>query len=125
MRTLYFLNRCSVVSVDIAIRRGLTEYPEGMTAQPMDGSPEDPAEILRMLPRKWHEQFLDDYRLALDAAHEVWRFQQLRDVLHVWRLRAVAYSRPGFDEALRATREDRADEFVPAEQVIPGWPEKQ
>jgi hypothetical protein len=96
-----------------------------MTAQPMQGSPGDPSEILRLLPAKWHEQFLTEYHGALDAAHEVWRFQQLRDVLHLWRLRAVAYSDPGFQQALQATREDRADEFVPAEQVLPGWSDRQ
>ena len=95
-----------------------------MTAQPMQSSLDDPGEILRLLPARWHEQFLREYRGALDAAHEVWRFQQLRDVLHLWRLRAVAYSDPGFDHSLQATREDRADEFVPAEQAIPGWPDR-
>ncbi|MFC6161275.1 DUF6247 family protein [Kribbella jiaozuonensis] len=96
-----------------------------MTAQPMQSSPEDPSEILRLLPARWHEQFLSEYHSALDAAHEVWRFQQLRDVLQLWRMRAVAYSAPGFDEAMQATREDRTDEFVPAEQAIPGWPDQQ
>ncbi|NEA35523.1 DUF6247 family protein [Streptomyces sp. SID13031] len=96
-----------------------------MTAQPHQESPDDPAEILLVLPAKWHEQFLQEYHGALDAAHEVWRFQQLRDVLHVWRLRALAYSRPGFEEAAQAAREGRADEFIPADQVIPGWAERQ
>jgi hypothetical protein len=95
-----------------------------MTAQPMQGSPDDPGEILRLLPAKWHEQFLAEYHGALDAAHEVWRFQQLRDVLHLWRLRAVAYSDPGYEEALQATRAGRAEDFVPAEQVIPGWSDR-
>lgn len=92
-----------------------------MTAQPVEGSPEDPAEILRLLPREWHEQFLREYHQALDAAHEVWRFQQLRDVLQLWHLRAVAYSNPGFADARQAVRENRTEEFIPAERVIPGW----
>lgn len=96
-----------------------------MTAQPMQSSPEDPSEILRLLPAKWHEQFLAEYHGALDAAHEVWRFQQLRDVLHLWQLRAVAYSDPAFEAALQATRDNQADEFVPAEQAIPGWSDRQ
>jgi hypothetical protein len=95
-----------------------------VTAQPHQESPEDPAEILRVLPAKWHQQFLQEYHGALDAAHEVWRFQQLRDVLHVWRLRAVAYSSPGFEEAAQAARESRDTEFTPAEQ-IPGWADRQ
>ncbi|MDX2969120.1 DUF6247 family protein [Kribbella solani] len=96
-----------------------------MTAQPVDSSPDDPAQILRLLPDRWHKQFLQEYHQALDAAHEVWRFQQLRDVLHLWHLRAIAYSKPGFDEALQAARGDRAEEFIPADQVIPGWPRQQ
>jgi hypothetical protein len=95
-----------------------------MTAQPMPGWLDDPGEILRLLPAKWHEQFLTEYHGALDAAHEVWRFQQLLDVLHLWTLRAVAYSGPGFDQAMQATREDQGEEFVPAEQVIPGWSDR-
>ncbi|TCO47509.1 hypothetical protein EV646_10561 [Kribbella antiqua] len=95
-----------------------------MTAQPAQSSADDPGEILRLLPAKWHEQFLSECHGALDAAHEVWRFQQLRYVLHLWRLRAVAYADPGFDDALEATREDRADEFVPAEHAISGWSDR-
>ncbi|WP_267900270.1 DUF6247 family protein [Kribbella turkmenica] len=55
------------------------------------------------------------------AAHELWRFQHLREVLHLWRLRAVAYSDPGYEQAMEAAREGRDDDFIPAEQVIPGW----
>jgi hypothetical protein len=95
-----------------------------MTAQPDDWSAEDPEQILRILPQAWHGQFLEDYHQALDAAHDVWRFQHLRDVLHLWHLRAVAYSKPGFDEALQAVRENRAEEFTPADQ-IPGWADRQ
>ena len=95
-----------------------------MTAEPLDSSDYDPAEILRLLPARWHEQFLAEYRSALDAAHEVWRFQQLRDVLHLWRLRAIALSNPDFDAAAAAARDRRSDEFVPAEDVIPGWAER-
>jgi hypothetical protein len=95
-----------------------------MTAQPLHGEPDDPAEILRVLPEQWHQQFLSEYHGALDAAHEVWRFQQLREVLHLWRLRAVTYSDPGFEEAAQAARENRTDEFVPADQV-PDWTARQ
>ncbi|HZO65019.1 MAG TPA: DUF6247 family protein [Kribbellaceae bacterium] len=95
-----------------------------MTAEPLDSADYDPVEILRMLPSRWHEQFLAEYRDALDAAHEVWRFHQVRDVLHLWRLRAIALSNPDFDTAAQAAREGRSDEFVAAEQVIPGWAER-
>ena len=96
-----------------------------MAAKPRQGLPDGPSEILSLLPAKWHEQFLSEYDGALDAAREVSRFQQLRNVLHLWRLRAVAYSDPSFEQAMQATREGRTDEFVPAEQVIPGWSDRQ
>lgn len=48
----------------------------------------------------------------------MWRFQQLRDVLHLWRLRAIAYSDPSFAEALQATREDRASDTGLVRQTV-------
>lgn len=96
-----------------------------MTAEePLDHVAYDPEEILQVLPKHWHEQFLSEYHSALDAAHEVWRFHQLRDVLHLWRLRAVAFSRPDFDRAAQDAREGRSEEFVAAERVIPGWADR-
>ncbi|MFB9248111.1 DUF6247 family protein [Sphaerisporangium melleum] len=94
-----------------------------MTADQMRDAVHDPAEILRILPEAWHEPFLSDHRSALDAAHEVWRFRQLRDLLHTWRLRALALADPGFERAAQAAREGRSKEFVPAGQIIPGWHE--
>src|SRR5690349_5237882 len=67
-----------------------------VTAEPLDDGGYDPTEILRALPEAWHERFLGEYHTALDAAHEVWRFHQLRDLLHTWRLRAAAFADPGF-----------------------------
>jgi hypothetical protein len=91
----------------------------------VDGSLGDPAQILRLLPPEWHEQFLAEYHQALEAANDVWRYQNLLDVLHLWHLRAVAYSKPGFDAALQAVHENKADDFTPAERIIPGWPDRQ
>jgi hypothetical protein len=66
-----------------------------MTAQPVhEPAPDNPAEILRRLPPRWHAQFLTEYRAALDAAREVRRWQQLSDLLYRWRLRATAYAEP-------------------------------
>jgi hypothetical protein len=48
-----------------------------------------------------------------------------RSVLHLWQLRAVAYSNPGVESAIQAVREQRAGEFVPAEHVIPRWADRQ
>lgn len=88
-----------------------------MTAQPVhEAVPGGPAEILRLLPARWHEQFLAEYRAALDAAHEVWRWQQLSDLLHRWHLRALAYSDPEFDAAARAARSARPEDLT----TVPG-----
>ncbi len=95
-----------------------------MTAEPLSQSWDDPGEILRLLPAKWHEQFLSEYHSALDAAHEVPRFSQLRQLLHLWRLRAVGLSDPEFESAAQAARDGLAEEFVSAEQVIPGWADR-
>jgi hypothetical protein len=95
-----------------------------MTAEPLHHADDDPAEILRVLPERWHKQFLSEYHSALDAAHEVWRFQQLRELLRVWRLHAAAVSDPDFDQAERAVRAGRREEFVSMEDAFPGWADR-
>jgi len=89
-----------------------------MAAEPVHHAEDDPAEILRVLPERWHEQFLNEYHRALDAAHEVWRFQQLRELLRVWRLHVSAVSNPDFARAEQAVRENRRDEFVSMEDAF-------
>jgi hypothetical protein len=42
-------------------------------------------------------------------------------LLRLWRLRAVAYCGPGYEERLAGARHSRAAGIAPAEQVIPGW----
>jgi Family of unknown function (DUF6247) len=94
-----------------------------MTAQPIhDSDPDDPVQILRVLPEAFHRQFLAEYRAAVEAARDVAAYRQLHDLLRMWRLRAVAYADPGYDARLQAARDGRPVDFVPAEQVIPGWP---
>jgi hypothetical protein len=90
-----------------------------MSAQPIhQPDPGDPAEILRILPGRWHEQFLAEYHDALDAAHEVRRWSQLGDLLHRWRLRAAAYADPDFEAAAQEARSARPEDLHP----VPGWP---
>lgn len=82
--------------------------------------PDDPTQILALLPDRWHEQFLAEYRAGLDAAREVGQWPQLRALLHRWRLRATAYSDPGFDAAAQAARHARPEDLVP----LPGFDDK-
>ena len=94
-----------------------------MTAEsfPPQPDPDDPAHILALLPDRWHQQFLAEYRAGLNDAHEVGQWSRLRALLHRWRLRATAYRDPEFDAAARAARDARPDDLAP----IPGWDDKQ
>ncbi|WP_285492222.1 DUF6247 family protein [Actinomadura sp. NBRC 104425] len=98
-----------------------------MPAQPVDPAPEqphdpgyDPAAIFQALPPRFRKDFRADYDAALEAAHDFDQFKRIREVLHLWRLRSVAYSHPHYEEAIRAAKEGRDEEFVGADQ-IPGW----
>lgn len=77
-----------------------------MSELPLDDEPgsRDPASILRRLPESEREPFLAEYHAALDAAHEVWRYRQLKEVLRRWNLVAVTTSQPGYTEALAEAR---------------------
>ncbi len=77
-----------------------------MTAHPAyDSDPDDPVEILDALPEEHRGQF-----------------RELHAMLRLWRLRAVAYSSPGYDGRVAAARDPRPADSAPAERVIPGWP---
>lgn len=92
-----------------------------MSAQP-SGEPgwDGPAEILEVLPQRWHDQFLDEYRAALDAARDVRQWRHLGELLNRWRLRATAYSDPGFDAAAGAARDARPEDLYPVPGLA-GW----
>lgn len=50
--------------------------------------PDDPVEILRVLPARFHDQFLREYcGAAAGAARQVGGYRQLHDVLRLWRFR--------------------------------------
>lgn len=93
-----------------------------MTAHPAyDPDPDDPIEILLALPPEHHAQFRAEYAAAVDNARRPEQFRQLQEMLRTWRLRAIAYSGPGYDGRLAAARDDQSA-VVPAAQLIPGWP---
>lgn len=92
-----------------------------MTAESAFGpDPDDPTHILALLPERWHEEFLAEYRAGLEAAREVGQWPRLRALLHRWRLRATAYNDPGFHTAARAARDARPEDLFP----LPGWDDK-
>jgi hypothetical protein len=90
------------------------------TAQPTPAHGNDPVAIFDALPERFRADFRADYETALDAAHDLAKFKQIREVLHLWRLRSLAYSHPHYEDAIKAAKEGRHEEFLGADQ-IPGW----
>jgi hypothetical protein len=101
----------------------------GVSTQPVhEPDADDPVEILRVLPARFHDQFLREYYgAAAEAARQVGGYRQLHDVLRLWRLIAVAQSEPGFPGRLAAVQEavrvGSLDGAVPIEDAVPGWPD--
>jgi Family of unknown function (DUF6247) len=99
-----------------------------MTAQPVDDyDPDDPVEILRVLPGGFHEQFLAEYDAAVADARRPEQYRELHHLLRLWRLRAVAYSDPGYADrlaAMQAAVRSGGRDGTPIEDVVPDWDEK-
>jgi hypothetical protein len=93
-----------------------------VTAQPTE-DPADPLVILRDLPEREREDFLRQYHQAVEAAHDPAGYRQLRRLLHVWSLTAIAAGQPGYYEELAAARAGTAT-TVPVTDVIPDWAER-
>jgi hypothetical protein len=72
-----------------------------MSALPADPEqdPLDPERILRELPEQERENFLSQYREALDGARDPAGWKHLRRVLRLWSWMVVAASQPGYYEA--------------------------
>ena len=94
----------------------------GVTAQPME-DPTDPLVILRDLPERERQEFFRQYQRAVDAAHDPAGYQQLRRLLHVWSLTAIAVGKPGYYEELAAAHAGTAT-TVPVTDAVPDWTER-
>lgn len=89
-----------------------------MSAQPVEShDPHDPERILARLPERVRPQFLGEYRDAVDNAHEVAGYRQLREMLHSWSVRAAAYSKPDFFERAEDAKAGRG-EYVSLDDVV-------
>jgi hypothetical protein len=95
-----------------------------VTAQPDHGGPgpNDPAEILRILPPEHHANFLAEYTAAVESARRPEEYRTLAALLRLWRLRATAYAEPEYADRLAAARAGDTSGDVPAERLIAGWP---
>jgi hypothetical protein len=92
-----------------------------MPAEPVQAEdPNDPEVILRDLPEQEREEFLRQYHLAVDCAHDPAGYRRLRQLLHAWRLTVIATSEAGYHEELEAVRSGTA-RTRPAEEVVPDW----
>jgi hypothetical protein len=95
-----------------------------VTAQPMyDYDPDDPVEIMRVLPTPYHEQFLVECEAAVASARRPEEYRQLHHVLRLWRLRAAAYAEPGFEARLESARIDTGGNVL-IEEIVPDWDER-
>jgi len=99
-----------------------------MAAQPVhDYDPDDPIEILHVLPARFHEQFLVEYDAAAAGARRPEQYRELHHLLRLWRLRAVAYSDPGYEARLEAMKDvvrTGTREGTPIEEIVSDWDEK-
>ncbi|MDR2986137.1 MAG: DUF6247 family protein [Nocardiopsaceae bacterium] len=95
-----------------------------MVAQPVDDDNlGDPVEILRVLPARYHDQFLGEYDAAVAGARRPEQYRHLRHVLRLWRLRATAYSDPAYEARLESARSG-SDDWTPIEEVVPDWADR-
>jgi hypothetical protein len=70
-----------------------------------------------------------EYEAAVDGARRPEQYRQLHDLLRLWRLRAVAYSEPGYETRLQAVRgavrTGSLEGAAPIEEIVPGWSQRQ
>ena len=64
-----------------------------------------------------------DSVVAVPSANDPAGYQQLRRLLHVWSLTAIAAGQPGYYEELAAARAGTAT-TVPVTDAIPDWAER-
>lgn len=94
-----------------------------MTAQAAhEYDPDDPVESLCVLPGQYHGQFLAEYDAVVTAARRPERYHELHHLLRLWRLRAAAYSDPGYEPRLQASQEAMrtGQRGTPMEEIVPG-----
>jgi hypothetical protein len=74
-------------------------FVTALPADPRDQDPLDPARILQESPERERENFLSQYREALDGARDPAGWKHLRRVLRMWSWMVIAASQPGQYEA--------------------------
>jgi len=89
--------------------------------------PDDPVEILRGLPAEFHDRFLAESDAAVTGARRPEHYRELHRLPRLWRLRAAAYSDPGFaarlaavEDAVHAGRRDG----TAIEEILTDWADR-
>ncbi|SEG70398.1 hypothetical protein SAMN04489712_109167 [Thermomonospora echinospora] len=90
-----------------------------MSAQPVHyEDPQDPQVIMRDLPPRERELFLQQYQAAARAAAaDPGRYQDLRRLLHTYSLIVVAANRPGYYESIQEAKSGVGD-AVPLDEAL-------
>lgn len=91
-----------------------------MSAQPVhehEPDPRDPQVILGRLPEQARPFFLTEYRAAVDAAHDPAGYRALQEMLRLWSIRVVAYSKPDYYSRMDEVREGRG-EYTTMEEIL-------
>jgi len=85
---------------EAAARPGASmRFMSALPADPQHQDLLDPERILRELPERERENFLSQYREALDGARDPAGWKHLRRVLRLWSWMVIAASQPGHYEA--------------------------
>jgi len=96
-----------------------------VSAEPISQhDPDDPVEILRVLPERYHEQFRTEYAAAAQRAQRVEGYHELHQLLQLWRLRAATYAAPGYQDGLAAARAGDPRTSMPIERLLPDWDDR-
>lgn len=90
-----------------------------MSAQPVheDPDPRDPQVIYDRLPEQVRVKFLSEYHAAVEGAHDLAGYRNLRDLLQTWSVLAAAYAKPDFHRRYEDVR-DGVGEYVSMDEVF-------
>ena len=77
-------------------------------------------------PASSTSSFLAEYDAVVTAARRPERYHELHHLLRLWRLRAAAYSDPGYESRLQATQDAArtGQRGSPIEEIVPDWHER-
>ena len=97
-------------------------FVTALPAEPHYQDPLDPERILRELPERERENFLNQYREALDGARDPAGWKHLRRVLRMWSRMVIVASQPGHYEAREQALAGTGEGMLLEETRVSAWP---